>query len=69
MFQFFLEQVDRLDGLWFESMHDVYDQDGDITEGRAARTQIAERLVARSVYDEQPRNLQLLLLELRGKET
>ncbi len=40
-----LEQVDGLDGLRLQPVHDVHHQDGDVTQAAAAAPQVGERLV------------------------
>ena len=35
-----LQQVDRLDRLWFQRVHDVDDEDGHVAEGGAAVAQV-----------------------------
>ena len=40
-----LEQVDGLDGLRLQAMHDVHHQDGNVAEAATARAQVCERLV------------------------
>ena len=43
----FLEQVDGLDGLRLEAVHDVDHQDGDITERRTAATKVTATIKIR----------------------
>ena len=40
-----LEQVDGLNGLRLQAVHEVDNQDGDVAQAAAARAQVAERLV------------------------
>ena len=40
-----LEQVDGLDGLLLQAVHDVHHQDGDVAQAGAAGPQVRERLV------------------------
>lgn len=47
------EKVQRLDGLRFETMHNIYHKDGDVAQGRTSGSQIAERLMSRSVDDQE----------------
>mmetsp|Transcript_8684 Transcript_8684/g.35428 ORF Transcript_8684/g.35428 Transcript_8684/m.35428 type:complete len:639 (-) Transcript_8684:227-2143(-) len=61
-----LEQVDRLDGLLLEAMHDVHHQHGDVTQAAAARAQVREAFVAGRVDDQQARNLERFALEAIG---
>ena len=37
-----LEDVDGFDGLGFESVHDVDNQDGNVAQGGAPRSQVAK---------------------------
>lgn len=55
-----LQEVDGLDGLGFEPVHNVDHEDGDIAQRRSASTQVGERLVPRCVNDEEARHVDLL---------
>jgi hypothetical protein len=48
-----LEQVQRLDRLRFEPVHNVDDEDGNVAEAAAAAAQVCEALVSGRVDDEQ----------------
>mmetsp|Transcript_20947 Transcript_20947/g.63065 ORF Transcript_20947/g.63065 Transcript_20947/m.63065 type:complete len:437 (-) Transcript_20947:2176-3486(-) len=48
-----LEQVDGLDGLRLQPVHEVHHQDGDVTQAAPAGPQVGERLVTWGVDDEQ----------------
>jgi hypothetical protein len=54
-----LEEVDGLDGLGLQPVHQVDHQDRDVAERGAAGTKIREGLVARGVNDQQTRHLDL----------
>ena len=60
---FGFQQVDGLDGLRFEAVHDIDDEDSDIAQRRAPGAEIAERFVAGSVDDEQTGDLQRQVVE------
>ena len=62
-----LEHVDGLDGLGFEAVHDVDDEDGDVAERRTPVAEVRERLVARGVDDQKPGKFHFLFFELFGK--
>mmetsp|Transcript_18383 Transcript_18383/g.46452 ORF Transcript_18383/g.46452 Transcript_18383/m.46452 type:complete len:737 (-) Transcript_18383:1874-4084(-) len=48
-----LEQVDRLDGLLLQAVHEVHDEHRDVAQARATRAQVGERLVAGRVDHQQ----------------
>lgn len=58
-----LQQVDGLDGLRLQPVHNVDDEDGDVAEGRAPRAQVGEALVPGRVDDEQTGDPDLLRVE------
>ena len=62
-----LEHVDGLDGLGFEAVHDVDDEDGDVAERRTSVAEVRERLVARGVDDQKSGKFHFLFFELSGK--
>ena len=45
-------------------MHNIDDQDGNITERRASITQVAERLVARGVDDQKTGHFELVVFHI-----
>lgn len=49
--------------------HDIDDENGDVAEGRTTSTEVSERLVTRSVNDEQSGELVLLEVGLWGGKT
>ena len=53
------QQLNRLERLLLQSVHDVYDQDGHVTKTAAATAQVGERLVTRSVDNQESRDLQV----------
>merc|ERR1719239_1617140 len=55
---FLFQHVQALDCLGFQPVHDVNHQDCDVTERTSSVPQVTEALVARSVYDEESRQLQ-----------
>ena len=59
-----LEHVDGLDGLGFETVHDVDDEDGDVAQRGAAVAKVRERLVAGRVDDQKSGKLHILFFEL-----
>lgn len=65
---FGLEKINGLNGLGFQPVHDVHNEDGDITKGRASVSQVAETLVAWSINNQQSRNFQLKLCKLIAKQ-
>merc|ERR1719474_452224 len=50
---FLFQQIQRLDSLRVQAVHDVDDQDGDVAEGATPVPQVAEALVTRSVNDKE----------------
>lgn len=60
---FGLQQIDGLDRLRFKPVHNIDDEDSDITQRRASGTQITERLVAGGIDDEQTWNFQRHVVE------
>ena len=53
------EQLDGLESLLLETMHEIDDENGDITKGGTTRTQVGERLVTWCVDDEVTWQLQI----------
>lgn len=61
---FVFENIDGLDGLRLETVHNVDDQNGNVAQRRATRSQRLERLVTGRVDDEQTGYAQLLLVDV-----
>lgn len=56
------EQPNRLQSLRFQAVHDIDDENGDVTERRATGTQVGEGLVPWGIDNEQTRGLELHLV-------
>lgn len=62
-----LQQTDRFDGLWFESVHYIDDEDGQVATGRTPGTEVGERLVPGGVDDQEAGNFKRIALKLSKK--
>mmetsp|Transcript_18769 Transcript_18769/g.54005 ORF Transcript_18769/g.54005 Transcript_18769/m.54005 type:complete len:744 (-) Transcript_18769:425-2656(-) len=58
------EHSETFNGLLFQTVHEIHNEDGNITEGRTTRTKVCEGLVTRRIDDEHTGDIDVELLRL-----